>query len=203
MSVSVRQQFADRIRFVVVSAVYMETLNTAVAFEDVTNRLNVGTPQIMEGHNVMGTIIDEEDYQELESNHPAERHFVEGERPEGFQVTAVLHKQLLYIFWNANTISRDQISKMNKKSKNIFQNCPFSLMAYSIMSKNPLIKYLKYYSWIAVQYGITILLRSGGILFVKEPKTSKALDGFYEKNVNEKYNAILHLQLYLFDKNTA
>lgn len=42
MSVSVRQQLADRNRFVAVGAVQMATLNTKVVFEDVADCFNVG-----------------------------------------------------------------------------------------------------------------------------------------------------------------
>lgn len=69
MSVSVHQQLADHIHFVVAGAFRMETLNTAAVFEDVADRLNIGIPLIMEGRNVMGTVIGKEAYREFEGNH--------------------------------------------------------------------------------------------------------------------------------------
>lgn len=59
MSVSVPQQLADDIHFVVASAVCMPTLSTAALFEDIVDSLNVVITQIKSGRNVIGSVINE------------------------------------------------------------------------------------------------------------------------------------------------
>lgn len=117
ISVLVHQYLADCIRFVVFGAVRIGTLNTAAAFEDVVDRLN-GSPEIMAGSNVMGTVIDEEDYREFERNHPVGSLFAEGVLPSGFQITAAKHNKLLSIFANTST-TRDALNVTEAARLNI------------------------------------------------------------------------------------
>lgn len=65
MFVSVSQQLADSLRVFVTGAVSMVTLNAVVGFKDVVDCLNVGILKIMDGSNVMGTVIDENDSREF------------------------------------------------------------------------------------------------------------------------------------------
>lgn len=88
MTVSFCQQLADRTRFVVAGDICMASLNTEEVFEDVSDRLNVGIPQVILSLNVMGTFINEEAYRKFERNSPLGTLFLEGERPSSFQVTA-------------------------------------------------------------------------------------------------------------------
>lgn len=83
----------------------METLNRAVVIKDIADRLNVGIHQIMAHRSVMGIVMDEEAYRDFEKNNPIGMLLQEGERPQGFQVSAVQRYQLVLTFGNQSTAS--------------------------------------------------------------------------------------------------
>lgn len=60
MSLVGRPKLANCISFVIARAIRMETLNLTAIFEDVAELLNIGTPQIIQGHKVVDKIVDEE-----------------------------------------------------------------------------------------------------------------------------------------------
>lgn len=80
----------------------MATINMALVFENVANRLKVKILQIMARRNVRRTIIDEKNYREFERNHPVGTLFSEDVRSAGFQATEAQRNQFVSNLRNAN-----------------------------------------------------------------------------------------------------
>lgn len=80
----VRPQLAHRICFVFECEIRMATLSMAAVFEDVSHDPNFIVLQTRAGLDMMGTLIDEEDYRESERNHLVGTIFSGGELPVDF-----------------------------------------------------------------------------------------------------------------------